>query len=177
MNEDIILEEEQIVHERAAEAAKFGTAVLQKPIRALATLKDPVCVPPTATVRSAIERMNEHSAGCVLVEEGDHLIGIFTERDVLTKAVGAGIDLDRTRVAQLMTRDPETLHPEDRVSFALNKMSVGGFRHIPLVDDAGRPVGVVSMRNVVDYMVELFRSEVLTLPPEPGNISRAREGA
>ena len=177
MNEDIIREEEAIAEERAAEAARLGAAILHQPIRELATLRPAICVPPTASVRSAIERMNQHSSGCVLVEEDGQLTGIFTERDVLTKVVGSQLDIDRTSVDTVMTRDPEGLRPDDRVSYALNKMSVGGFRHIPLVDDDGRPLGVVSMRNVVDYMVDLFRTDVLNLPPSPHNLARAREGA
>ena len=105
------------------------------------------------------------------------MCGIFTERDVLTKVVGKPLDLDRTPVLALMTPDPEVLSPDDRVSFALNKMTVGGFRHVPLVDEQGRPAGVVSMRNIVDYMVELFRTEVLNLPPSPRQLVHAREGA
>ena len=77
-----------------------------------------------------------------------------------------------------MTPDPECLTPGDRIAYALNKMSVGGFRHIPLVDEDGRPVGVVAMRNIVDFVVDLFPGEVLNLPPSPGlSISREREGA
>jgi CBS domain-containing protein len=121
--------------------------------------------------------MNESGVGCVLVEDNGRLCGIFTERDVLTKVVGQPVDLDREPVERFMTPDPECLSPDDRVSYALNKMAVGGFRHIPLVDDEGRPAGVVSMRNIVDYMVELFRTEVLNLPPLPRQVSRAREGA
>lgn len=177
MNDDIILEEEAIADERAAEAARLGAAILHQPIRALATLRPAVCVLPTATVRAAVERMKQSNAGCVLVEENGQLVGIFTERDVLTKIVGTTLNLDRTTVEMVMTADPESLSPDDRVTYALNKMSVGGFRHIPLVDEEGRPVGVVSMRNVVDYMVDLFRTEVLNLPPSPRNIARAREGA
>jgi hypothetical protein len=56
-------------------------------------------------------------------------------------------------------------------------MSVGGFRHIPLVDHEGRAVGAISMRNVVDFMVDLFAPAVLTLPPEPSSVPSAREGA
>jgi CBS domain-containing protein len=177
MNEDIILEEEAIADERAADAARLGAVILHQPIRALATLKPAVCVAPNTTVRLAIERMNQNGTGCVLVEKGQRLVGIFTERDVLTKIVGSAVDIDRTTVEGVMTRDPECLRPDDRAAYALNKMSVGGFRHIPLVDDEGRPIGVVSMRNVVDYMVDMFRTEVLNLPPEPRNIARAREGA
>jgi len=177
MNDDIILEEETIAAERAAEAARLGAAILNEPIRTLVTLRPAICVPPSASVRSAIQQMNEHSAGCVLVERDGRLAGIFTERDVLTRVVDHDIDLDRTAVETVMTPDPESLSPDDRVSYALNKMSVGGFRHIPLVDDDNRPVGVVSMRNVVDYVVDLFRTEVLNLPPEPRRGASSREGA
>ncbi len=176
MDEEIILEEEAIADERAADAARLGAVILHHPIREVATMKPAVCVAPTATVRTAVEQMNQHSAGCVLVEDKGRLVGIFTERDVLTRIAGAGIDIDRTTVDSVMTRDPESLSPDDRVSYALNKMSVGGYRHIPLVDDGGHPVGVVSMRNVVDYMVDLFRTEVLNLPPT-GKVMRTREGA
>ena len=177
MHDDIILEEEAIADERAADAARVGAAILHKPIHELATLKPATYVPPTLSVRSAIQRMNEGGVGCVLVQEKGRLVGIFTERDVLTKIVGTAVDLDRKTVDTVMTRDPETLGLDDRVSHALNKMSVGGFRHIPLVDEDGSPVGVVSMRNVVDYVVDLFRTEVLNLPPEPRNIAHSREGA
>ena len=177
MDEDIILEEEAIADERAAGAARLGAAILHQPIRELATLRPAICVPQKTRVRAAIDRMNQGGVGCVLIEDRGRLIGIFTERDVLTKIVGTSIDIDRSTVDSLMTRDPETLKPDDRVCYALNKMSVGGFRHIPLVDDDGRSVGVVSMRNVVDYIVDLFGTDVLNLPPSPRHSAHAREGA
>jgi CBS domain-containing protein len=176
MDEDIILEEEAIADERSAEAARLGAAILHQPIRELATLRPAICLSPKTTVRAAIDRMNHGGVGCVLIEERGRLVGIFTERDVLTKVVGTSIDIDRSVVETMMTRDPETLRADDRVTYALNKMSVGGFRHIPLIDDEGRPVGVVSMRNVVDYLAALFGTEVLNLPPSP-RIGQAREGA
>jgi CBS domain-containing protein len=92
---------------------------------------------------------------------------VFTERDVLSKVVPAKADIDKTRVADVMTADPECLTLEDGVAYALNKMSVGGFRHVPLVDAAGHPVGVVSVKDVVDYIVDFFPNEVLTVPPSP----------
>jgi CBS domain-containing protein len=176
--EDVILDEEKIATERETEANRLATAILSEPIRSMATLKPALCVPPSMSVRSVIDRMNENRVGCVLVEDEDQesLLGIFTERDILTKIIAQGLDIDETAVSTVMTKDPEILCPDDLVTYALNKMSLGGFRHIPLVE-RGRPVGLVSMRNVVDYMVEIFRTEVLTLPPDPQNISRAREGA
>jgi CBS domain-containing protein len=177
MLDEILQEEEAIAAEREADAARLGAAILQLPIRELPTLRDVVCVAPDTTVRTAVECMNSHRLGCVLVEENERLVGIFTERDVLTKIVGGNLDADATRMDSVMTRDPESLAPDDRVSFALNMMTVGGFRHIPLVDQDGRAAGVVSMRNVVDYMVELFRTEVMNLPPSPRQLLQTREGA
>ena len=177
MDEEIIQEEEAIAEERTEDAARLGATILYRPIREVATMKPAICVPPTTSVRDAIQRMQDQGVGCVLVEAAGELVGIFTERDVLTKVVGAQIDLDTATVGSLMTPEPEALSPDDRVQYALNKMTVGGFRHIPLVDDDNRPVGVVSMRNVVDHMVEVFRTEVLNLPPSPRRVFRAREGA
>lgn len=175
MHEDDIIDEEfQIADERAA---TVGSAILNKPIRAL-KLRLPVIVRRDMSVREAIRLMVHNSVGCVLVEEQDRLVGIFTERDVLTEVVGRSMDADEATVEDVMTSDPETLTPDSGISYALNKMSVGGFRHVPLIDDRGRAVGVVSMRDVVDYMVDLFPNDILTLPPEPGmNIVRSREGA
>ncbi len=63
------------------------------------------------------------------------------------------------------------------MAYALNLMCGGGFRHIPLRDDSGHSVGVVSMRNLVDHMVDVFRTEVLNLPPPVRSGTQAREGA
>jgi CBS domain-containing protein len=178
MDEQIILEEETIAEEQARHLARLGVEVTAQPIRGLPTLREAVCVRPGATVRSAIDDMNEHRVGCVLVEERGRLVGVFTERDVLRKIAPGGIDIDRTLVAEVMTRDPECLTLDDGVAYALNKMSVGGFRHVPLVDHEGRPVGIVAMRDIVDFIVDLFPNQVLNLPPAPGlDVARTREGA
>jgi CBS domain-containing protein len=75
-----------------------------------------------------------------------------------------------------MTRQVETLTPDDPIAFALQRMSVGGFRHVPLVDAAGRPVGILSVKDIVDYFAENFPREVLNIPPEPGKQPRIPEG-
>ena len=178
MDEQIILEEELIAEERAIDAARLGTAITRRPIRKLPTLRPPVCVAPDATVRDAIEAMNDHRTGCVLVVEDARLVGVFTERDVLTKIAAQSTDIDATAVAAVMTGEPECLTLDDGIAYALNMMSVGGFRHIPLVDADGCPTGVVAMRDIVDFIVDLFPEEVLNLPPSPAHgIAREREGA
>ena len=77
-----------------------------------------------------------------------------------------------------MTVNPQTLRPEDELVYALNLMSVGGFRHVPIVNDNGQPVAVVSMRDIVEYIVSLYPDEVLKLPPsQDQSITQNREGA
>jgi len=178
MNEDIILEEEAIAEERAEEARRLGKEILGRPIRDLPAMKPPITVGPQTTIAEAVERMTQERIGCMVVVENEKLVGVFTERDVLTRVVARGVDPRSTAVAEVMTRDPESLSLEDGIAYALNKMSVGGFRHIPLVDAEGRPTGVVAMRAIVDYIVDLFPTEVLNLPPAPAlGITREREGA
>lgn len=178
MDQSSIHEEECIAEERAVEAARLGAAITKRPMRALPTLKPPVRVAPSASIRQAVELMNERGIGCVLVEEHGRLVGIFTERDVLRRVITLGRDIDAIPVGEVMTRDPECLTLDDGIAYALNMMSDGGFRHIPLVDAEGRPAGIVAMRNVVDYIVDLFPSEVRNLPPNPTlGIAREREGA
>jgi CBS domain-containing protein len=86
-----------------------------------------------------------------LVVSNGTLVGIFTERDVFMKVAGQPTDLEHTAINELMTVDPVTLPAEAAVAFALNKMVIEGFRHIPLVDDRNRPVAVVSIHDLIDY--------------------------
>ena len=141
-------------------------AILETPISDL-PLRDPILISPQASVADAVKSMNDHHTGCVLVGVDGQLVGIFTERDVLTKDFFR-VDSHTVAVETVMTREPETLEPSNSIAFALNKMSVGGYRHIPIVED-GRPVGVLSVRDVVDFLVELFPEDVLNLPPHPNN--------
>jgi CBS domain-containing protein len=105
------------------------------------------------------------------------LVGIFTERDVLMKIVGSPIDFGRTPVSDYMTPDPDTLPADSGVGYALNKMVVEGYRHIPLVDDQGWPTAVVSMRDLIEYVSGFYQQEVLNLPPDPRLGPHKREGA
>jgi CBS domain-containing protein len=148
--------------------------MIREPIRQLQP-RTPLALPPTAPVRDAIRLMREHRIGCILVVEHDRLAGIITERDLLLKLEHADV---AQPVRELMTPDPEVLHPDDPIVYALNKMSVGGFRHVPLVDADHRPVGIVSVKDIVDYIVAFFPNDVLTVPPDPaqGESWRGRDG-
>ena len=162
-----LLEEEQIVAERTAPVRKALDAyTLQEPISVLPFVP-PISVARGVTVAEAVRLMQENHVGCVLVEEAGRLVGIFTERDVLNKMMGSARDPAQTAVETVMTADPEALPVDAAISFALNLMSEGGFRHLPLVDEARRPVGMLSVKHIVNYLAELFPEEVLNLTPRP----------
>jgi CBS domain-containing protein len=111
----------------------------------------PETIEATADVNDAIRRMHDKGIDCVLVTEGDRLVGIFTDRDAVLKV--AGLERQARPIASLMTRDPVVLRHDETIAVAINKMAVGGFRHIPIVED-GRPTGVVTARDVFRHLVE-----------------------
>lgn len=138
--------------------------------------REPCYVGPSTSLREAIDRMNEARVGCVLVMAEEIIVGILTERDVLQDVVGK-LDL-KTEVAAVMTRNPETVRLTDTIAYALNRMHVGGYRHLPVTDDDGHPAGVVSIRDIVGYLVSLFTTAVLNIPPERElGAPRFRDGA
>lgn len=127
---------------------------------------EPICVPETATVHDAVTAMlAKHQAGVLVVDADGRLTGIFTERDVLTRVVGRDLDVRRTPLSVVMTPNPEALAPRDRVAYALNRMSVAGYRTIPLTDADKRPIGVVTVTDFIRWLVDLFPETVLNIRP------------
>ena len=108
-------------------------------------------VDPTTSISEAAERMTERGVGAAVVLTGDTVSGILTERDVL-RAVATG-PVEGTHVAAWMTREPETVEPSDTVGHAAAIMIHGGFRHLP-VCDGGKPVGIVSIRDLMRLVVD-----------------------
>ena len=138
---------------------------------------EPICVSTGTPLDEVIEVLQENRIGCALVTQHDHLVGIITERDFAFKILGHSIDLESEIVDSFMTRDPETLSSEHPVSFALNRMKMGGYRHVPLVNQKGEPTGIISVKDIVHWLVEEFPTEILNLPPQPSRFSKSREGA
>jgi CBS domain-containing protein len=139
--------------------------ILGTPISELPLL-NPIMIDAASTAADAVDAMNEHHIGCVLVGREGRVVGIFTERDVLTKVVFHH-DGPLTPLDAVMTPSPETLEADATIAYALNMMSVGGYRHIPIVDKDQGPVGVLSVRDIIDFLVQLYPEEVLNLPPTP----------
>jgi CBS domain-containing protein len=136
----------------------------------------PLCMRPDQTVAEAVEVMRRERVGCLLVYVESQLVGIFTERDLLRRVLAAGKPLT-TPLVECMTQDPVTIHPKESIAAAVRCMEEGGYRHLPIVDDAGQPVGVLSVKRIVHYLAEHFPSLVYNLPPDPGASPPSREGA
>ena len=159
----------------------FDGRLLREPLSVLPT-QAPLLFGPGDFVNGAMRSMQKHHRGCVLITEDgtkhSSLVGIFTERDVLNKIIGQGKNPAVLRLDAVMVADPETLPLAASVAWVLNKMSVGGFRHVPVVDEEGHLAFVVSVRDIVQFLVEAFPSEILNLPPEYGAAHpQQREGA
>lgn len=101
------------------------------------------------TVLEASVMMKQKGKGALLVLANQHLAGIVTERDIVVRVVAAGRDPVRTRLSEIMTPQPQSIHPDKPFVHALRAMREGGFRHLPVVEN-GRPLGVVSARDALD---------------------------
>lgn len=110
------------------------------------------------TVRAACRLMTENRIGALLILEDKRIAGIFTERDVLNKILSAGLDPDGTVLSQVMVRDPQCIRGDKPLPYALYMMAEGGFRHVPVVDAGGAPIGMVSARDALGQdMLDLER--------------------
>jgi len=101
------------------------------------------------TIHEAVGTMARARIGAVLIVEQSRLAGIFTERDLMTKVVAAGLDPATTRVADVMTSNVKTVKVDDAAIDCLEAMDEGRFRHMPVIDEAGQPIGMLSQRDFV----------------------------
>jgi CBS domain-containing protein len=137
-------------HDTPQSATTFRGRLLGERLDEL-QMAPPEIVDASVDVDDAIRRMHDKGIDCVLVVESGRLVGIFTDRDAVLKV--AGTKAGGQPISTLMTHDPVVLRHDETIAVALNKMAVGGFRHIPIVDD-GRPTGVVSARDVFHHLAE-----------------------
>jgi CBS domain-containing protein len=136
----------------------------------------PLCMRPDQSVADAADLMRRERVGCLLICDGDQIVGIFTERDLLRRVLAEGKPLTLS-VADCMTPQPVVVHRKEPVGAAVRRMEEGGYRHLPVVDEAGRPLGILSVKRIVHYLVEHFPTTVYNLPPHSDIVQHEREGA
>jgi CBS domain-containing protein len=124
---------------------------MEEPVKALCP-REPITLSPTTTIQEAMQTMLAHDVGAVIVTDKDgRLMGIFSERDLMSKVAGLQPNYAQLPIAQFMTTNPETVDAESTLAEAINKMNVGGYRHLPVVNK-GRPTGVVSVRDMLRHI-------------------------
>ena len=127
-------------------------------------LRQPLIIELGTCLENVLENMQKTNNNCVLTLSNERLNGILTERDILLKVTGEGYDLQLTTIDEFITPNPEYVSPEDPLAYALNKMYVGGFRNVPVVNDEMYPIGIISISDIISTIADYFHNEIINLP-------------
>lgn len=133
------------------------------------------CLEPSDSLSKAIEVMKGDEGGCAIVCESGRVVGIFTERDLLTKIIGESVDMNEP-VSNWMSPVVATLSPQATVGDAVAIMNEKSYRNIPLVKD-GQLVGSISVFDVIAYLAESYPKETMNLPPNTDQVMESTDGA
>ena len=136
---------------------------------------EPAAVQESAPIKEALALMRQKQKPALMVCKGKKLVGIFTERDYLIKAVGRCRSTDPIR--NFMTPGPITGHLEESLGEVVETMNAKGLRTLPLVDEAGGPTSVVTVLTVIQYLADHFPAAVVNRPPQPHITSDQADGA
>jgi len=118
-----------------------------------------------------VAEMSAKGRGAVLVEDDGALVGIFTERDLLNRVDYSDALWSHVVVRDVMTPHPMVIRPDDSLSEALRRLTQGHRRHLPIVDDRGHVLGLISIRDILTYIAERFPEDMMNLPPHPDHES------
>lgn len=132
------------------------------PLHSLIRIPKVVTLPPKATIFEASQKMAEHVIGSIIVMEGDEVVGIFTERDLLNRVVSKDLDPKKTLLSDVMSKHVKSISVQETVENCYLKMQESKSRHIPVVDE-GRLIGVVTMRNILEWLTDEIKQENLLL--------------
>ncbi|TPW21807.1 MAG: hypothetical protein FD126_331 [Elusimicrobia bacterium] len=119
---------------------------------------DVIAVPPTDSVLAACRLMRDKRVGCVLVTEGGRIVGVFTERDLLTRVVPSELPPADTPVSAVMSKEVQSVGADEPVERVFELLSARRFRHVPIVE-GGRPIGMVSLSDFAGILREVFAEE------------------
>ena len=139
--------------------------------------KAPIAVAADTPVRSALRTMVDRGSGCLIVAAAGKPVGIFTERDALSKLGTNAQALGDRPVSEFMTPEPQTLEIGAKVAFAVQRMAVGEYRHMPIVGASGELTGIISVRDILLYLTNtLPASGQSGTSPNPRTSARERPG-
>lgn len=166
--DDFAEEEMHIMEERKEEEAHHALSSgidIEDPIKTL-NIFPVISANQDLTLKETIDILLSRNVGCVSVtDSNENTVGIFTERDLLRRVIGKGVDVSAALLKDYMTPDPEVLSEDDPISYALNRMSDGSYRHIPITHK-GKVKYMLSIKDIVDHVSFTYRKSVLNLPPK-----------
>lgn len=165
MAEDHIDDEVRINAERER-VTTLDSAIFKLPISYL-LMPPAVALDVGATIGEAVALMQAKKIGSVLITRRGKLAGIITERDILNKVIGKMADFKIRPVADAMTPDPLRLRPEDMIAYVMNNMHVGGYRHVPVVNERDEPISIISIKDVMTFILDYFPEDVVNIVGEP----------
>ena len=147
-------------------------------VRPLAELADDAFLQLDAATSygEALERLRAAHAGSVIVTRGGKVAGVFTERDVLNKSLLEALPAS-TPLSKLMTPEPAFLSPKATVREAVALMDARRIRNIPLIDEGGKPLALLTVGRLIRFLADAFPAEVVNLPPRPAQVTEEVEGA
>jgi CBS domain-containing protein len=130
--------------------------------------KPPLTVKPDTTVGEVLTLMVQRKIGCVIVADGPKAkpLGIFSERDALRKLNVQATEFRSQPVSNFMTPNPQTLVANAKIAYAVQRMDLGGYRHLPVVNDQGELLGIISARDIINYLTAKMTGKA---PPKPGS--------
>ena len=138
---------------------------LEKTIQEIGWTRNVPRLAKSERVARAFDLMSREAHDCVMVMEAGRLCGIFTSRDFLNRVAAVRADPSAIALGAVMTKDPRTLRPRDAVAFAINWMAIEGFRNVPIVDDEGVVLGVLTVWDVMRHLDSVF--DELAAVPRP----------
>ncbi len=174
--DDQIDEEQEI----ADEQDESGTSLCAESFKsAISSIKSPsvIALDEETSLGDVVTLMQDKGIGSVVLTRNKELSGIITERDLLMKVLGLVDDWKNLKAKDYMTGNPQSLESGDELAYVLNNMHVGGYRHVPIVDKANVPVSMISIKDVVSWILDHFPQEITNLTGEPFRGKSDREGA
>lgn len=132
-------------------------------------------ISPDTPLSEVYRRFDEQRHGAAMVCDGEQVVGVFTQRDVLYRTALEEMAPD-TPVADVMSKAPATVRPEQRLAEAIRVMVEGGYRHMPVVDGEGRQLGLLSSRVILKFIADHYPEATLNLPPRLHQVAALPEG-
>lgn len=137
---------------------KLQQAIMTTPVSALLTGKDLLVCSPEDTVQKVVRVFQKENKNCVLAYEHKKLVGILSNRDLLLRVAGKYKDLSKVKIKEVMTRNPEYVTENAQIAYVVNRMAMGGCRHVPVLASDGTPYSIVIIKDVLSFLSRKSKS-------------------